>query len=84
VISQPRTPAEIKRGRPAMTAAQFELIDETEAEAILRWRFEELVRSGYDVGSALVLASHVEVDLHDASALPRRGCPPETALRILL
>ena len=58
-----------------MTAAQFELIDETEAEAILRWRFEELVRSGYDIGSALVLASHVEIDLHDASALTRRGCP---------
>ena len=67
-----------------MTAAQFELIDETEVEAILRWRFEELVRSGYDVGSALVLASHVEVDLHAASALPRGGCPPDTALRILL
>jgi hypothetical protein len=50
----------------------------------LRWRFEELVRSGYDIGSALVLASHVEIDLHDASALTRRGCPPETALRILL
>ena len=63
-----------------MTAAQFELIDETEAEAILRWRFEELVRAGYDIGSALVLASHVEIDLHDASALTRRGCPPETAL----
>ena len=59
-----------------MTAAQFELIDETEAEAILRWRFEELVRSGYDIGSALVLASHVEVDLHDASSLTQRGCPP--------
>jgi hypothetical protein len=68
----------------AVTAAQFELIDETEAEAILRWRFEELVRSGYDIGSALVLASHVEIDLHDASALTRRGCPSETALRILL
>jgi hypothetical protein len=68
----------------AVTAAQFELIDETEAEAILRWRFEELVRSGYDIGSALVLASHVEVDLHDASSLTQRGCPPETALRILL
>ncbi|MEX2614173.1 MAG: hypothetical protein WD380_11390 [Gaiellaceae bacterium] len=67
-----------------MTAAQFELIDESEAEAILRWRFEELVRSGYDVGSALVLASHVEVDLHQASGLTRRGCSPETALRILL
>ena len=69
--------------RPA-SGSQFELIDETEAEAILRWRFEELVRSGYDIGSALVLASHVEFDLHDASALTRRGCPPETALRILL
>jgi hypothetical protein len=76
--------ADTERGRDGMTAAQFELIDETEAEAILRWRFEELVRAGYDVGSALVLASHVEVDLHDASALARRGCPPDTAVRILL
>jgi hypothetical protein len=67
-----------------MTAAQFELIDETEAEAILRWRFEELVRAGYDLGSALVLASHVEVDLHRATELTKRGCPPDTALRILL
>jgi hypothetical protein len=67
-----------------MTAAQFELIDESEAEAILRWRFEELVRSGYDIGSALVLASHVEVDLHEATGLSRRGCPADTALRILL
>ena len=67
-----------------MTAAQFELIDETEAEAILRWRFDELVRAGYDIGSALMLASHVEVDLHYASALLHRGCPSETAARILL
>ena len=58
-----------------MTAAQFELIDETEAEAILRWRFEELVRSGYDIGSALVLASHVEIDLHDASSLDAPRLP---------
>jgi hypothetical protein len=67
-----------------MTAAQFETIDDTEAEAILRWRFDELVRAGYDIGSALLLASHIEVDLHDASMLVRRGCPSETALRILL
>jgi hypothetical protein len=67
-----------------MTAAQFEAIDETEAEMILRWRFDELLRAGYDVGSALLLASHVEIDLHSASSLVRRGCPAETALRILL
>lgn len=67
-----------------MTAAQFEIIGEDEAEMILRWRFDELVRAGYDVGTALLLASHVEIDLHDASALARRGCPADTALRILL
>lgn len=67
-----------------MTAAQFELIDETEAESILRWRFGVLVRSGYELGAALRLASHVEIDLHAAADLVRRGCPSETALRILL
>jgi hypothetical protein len=67
-----------------MTAAQFEAIDETEAEIILRWRFDELVRAGYDVGTALMLASHVEIDLHDATELVHRGCPADTAVRILL
>jgi hypothetical protein len=67
-----------------MTAAQFEIIGEEEVEIILRWRFDELVRAGYDVGTALLLASHVEIDLHDASALVKRGCPADTALRILL
>ena len=67
-----------------MTAAEFEVIDETGAEAILRWRFDVLVRSGYDAASALLLASHVEIDLHDASNLVRRGCPPATALEIPL
>ena len=67
-----------------MTAAQFEAIDETEAEMILRWRFDELVRAGYDVGTALMLASHVEIDLHDATELVHRGCPADTAVRILL
>jgi len=67
-----------------MTAAQFEMMDETEAESILRWRFDVLVRSGYELAAALRLASHVEIDLHDAVNLVRRGCPSEAALRILL
>lgn len=67
-----------------MTAAQFELIDDTEAEAILRFRFERLASSGYDPGSALVLATHLEIDLHDAERLVQRGCPPATAVRILV
>jgi len=45
---------------------------------------EELVRAGYDAGNALILAGHAEVDLHAARRLLERGCPPETALRIIL
>jgi hypothetical protein len=67
-----------------MTAAQFEELETPEVEAVLRWRFEELVRAGYDPGSALILASHVEVDLHHATGLLARGCSPEMALQIVL
>jgi hypothetical protein len=67
-----------------MTAAQFEKLESPEAEAVLRWRFEGFVEAGYDAGSALVLASHIEVDLHEATVLLERGCPPELALQIIL
>jgi len=67
-----------------MTAAQFETLEAPEAEAVLRWRFEVLVGAGYDAGSALILASHLEVDLHDARALLERGCPPDVAVQIVL
>jgi len=67
-----------------MTAAQFEKLDELEAENVLRWRFQELVRNGYDPGEAMILASHVEVDLHRATDLVALGCPTATAMRILL
>jgi hypothetical protein len=67
-----------------MTAAQFELLDEAQAQRILSWRFEALTKAGYEAGDALVLATHVEVDLHRATDLVERGCPVTTALRILL
>jgi len=67
-----------------MTAAQFEELEAPEVEAVLRWRFEAFVRAGFDAGSAMILASHVEVDLHDVASLLARGCPPETAMQIVL
>jgi len=67
-----------------MTAAQFEGLGELEAENVLRWRFEELVRVGYDPGEAMILASHLEVDLHSATDIVARGCTPATAMQILL
>lgn len=67
-----------------MNAAEFELLDETEAEGIICWRFHELMESGFELDGALRLAVATHVDLHRASDLLQRGCPPETALRILL
>ncbi len=67
-----------------MTAAQFEALHIDEAADVLAWRFDALCRSGYDLDSAAIVASNVEIDLHTATSLVLRGCPPETAIRILV
>jgi hypothetical protein len=67
-----------------MSATESEQLEAPEMEEVLRWRFEVLIRAGYDAGNAMILASHAEVDLHEATDLLLRGCPPETALRIVL
>jgi hypothetical protein len=41
------------------------------------------VKVGYDRASAAILAPRNDVDLHRAIELVERGCPPETAVRIL-
>jgi hypothetical protein len=66
-----------------MTAAELH-IPESEIERVEQWRAEELERVGYDSESAGRLAARHDVDLHRAVELLRQGCPPETALRILL
>lgn len=67
-----------------MTTAQFTALDTNEATEVLRWRLGRLAAAGYGLDDALVVASHVEIDLHRATELVERGCPPATALRILL
>ena len=57
---------------------------EDEMTAVLRWRFGQLARNGYALDDAIVIACHPEVDLHAAMELVARGCPPKTAVRILL
>jgi hypothetical protein len=59
------------------------LVRETEQERVERWRHEALVKVGYDPASAAQLAARNDVDLHRAIELVERGCPPETAVRIL-
>lgn len=64
-----------------MTAAH-EII-ETELDRVERWRTAELMRVGFAGDDAVVLAGRMDVDLHEAIELVRRGCPPELAVRIL-
>jgi hypothetical protein len=66
-----------------MASAEFETVEEREVE-LFRWRLDELLQAGYTLDDALTLTSMLEVDLHLAVDLPRRGCPHATALRILL
>jgi hypothetical protein len=64
------------------TAAQIEITDES--QLIEAWRFEALERAGYLLSDAAELATRLDIDLHRAVDLRKRGCPSELALRILL
>jgi hypothetical protein len=66
-----------------MTAAQFELLGPTAAEQLLRARFEALAEWGCPIGDALVLASHVDIDIVEMIGLLRRDCPAHLVLRLL-
>jgi hypothetical protein len=67
-----------------MTVAEFTMQDDPESMAVLEWRFSQLTRSGYALRDAIELATRWDIDLHRASDLVARGCPPSLALRILL
>ena len=57
---------------------------ETETERIERWRYEALVRAGYEPNAAQRLAARQDIDLHVAVEMLAKGCSPELALAILL
>ena len=57
---------------------------ETELERVERWRTEELLRVGFDVETATLVAAELAVDLHAAIDLVESGCSPDLAARILL
>lgn len=61
-----------------------EAVDKVKVDKVLEWRKEYLARAGYDEDAAKRLAESPRVDLHRAEALLVQGCPPTTALLILL
>jgi hypothetical protein len=63
---------------------RLEVSNPTEHDHVVEWRVDELERAGYTRSDAERLAADMSVDLHEAVRLLERGCPPETAVRILL
>ena len=53
-------------------------------ESVRRWRLEQLERAGYPSKDALLLSGRLDIDIHEAARLLRRGCPVATAVRILV
>jgi hypothetical protein len=63
---------------------ELERAERDELRQVLSWRSSQLRLGGFEPEDAALLAIHIEVDLHEALDLIRRGCPSTTALRILL
>lgn len=66
-----------------MTAAQFEMLEASEAEQLLRARFDVLTEWGCPLGNALVIASHVNLEIGDVLCLLQQGCPAHLVIPIL-
>jgi hypothetical protein len=56
----------------------------TELDKVVKWRLHVLIEAGYSGEPAERLAKRVDIDLHRAVAMVRRGCSPGLAAKILL
>jgi hypothetical protein len=71
-------------GEAKVSAIEIQSGRASEEDRVLTWRREELTRAGYDESIAEMLSALRYVDLHLATELLRRGCPADTALKILV
>jgi hypothetical protein len=60
-----------------------ETTSETSGPDVVRWRREQLARSGFPLPLAAKIAKDTRYDLHVLIELVERGCQPELAVRIL-
>jgi len=66
-----------------VTAAEFELLAEAEAECLLRQRLRAFLDAGADPCEALILAAQVEVPQAAVVELLRQGVSGDLTLRLL-
>jgi hypothetical protein len=53
-------------------------------DPIRTWRLERLNAAGYSPNDAALLSERADVELDRAVGMLENGCPPATAVRILL
>jgi hypothetical protein len=75
------TPTSFRVGSRMATLTDTQLDQALTVEA---WRTEVLTNAGYPADAAHTIGLCLDVDLHHAVHLLEHGCPPATALRILL
>jgi hypothetical protein len=66
-----------------VTAAQFQTLEPVLTDELVRARFEALAEWGIALADARAIAHHLGVDVVEAVALLRRGCPSSLVLPIL-
>ena len=78
------TAASVARSILDGTRLDVGLANLSEPERVACWRFAVLERTGFSEEESALLAIRTDVDLHEATDLILRGCPRQTALRILV
>ena len=80
----PKSYIEVMQTQKASPASLEAAVAARSDDAVVRWRLIVLLRAGYQWDDAVELATETRVDLHFAAELLGKGCPSETARRILL
>ena len=69
-----------------LSANEVETTNEpaSETDSVQQWRHEQLLRLGFDVSQATLLAFSPHVDLGRVRLLLTRGCDRRTLMRIVI
>ena len=81
----PMQPPEVPSTPPEPQPAPVEDRPLSSEEKVVAWRYLELLKAGYGVEDARLIALRGDIDLHEACALTlEKKCPVRTAVDILL
>ena len=61
----------------------FDMADDAQAK-VVHWRESQLVRAGFALLAARVVAIRRDIDLHQVVDMVMAGCPPHVAMEVVL